>query len=105
LTPAKPPLQAAQRELLEETGYGGGTFIQLPAISPNADNHTNRYHSFLALNVEKLSGLSAEDINRIEVHPTPLPEVIRMAQRGELLQAMQISTLFFALSHLHRIVP
>ncbi len=35
----------------------------------------------------------------------PLPEVIRMAQRGELLQAMQISTLFFALSHLGRITP
>ncbi len=74
-------------------------------ISPNSDNHTNRYHPFLALDVEKRGGLSEEDIDRIEVHPTPLTEIIRMAQRGELLQAMQVSALFFALSHLKRIAP
>ncbi len=105
IDPGETPLEAAQRELLEETGYGGGTFIELPVISPNSDNHTNRYHPFLALEVEKLGGLSEEDIDRIEVHPIPLAEVIRMAQRGELLQAMQVSTLFFALSRLNRIVP
>jgi 8-oxo-dGTP pyrophosphatase MutT (NUDIX family) len=105
IDPGETPLEAAKRELLEETGYGGGTFIELPVISPNSDNHTNRYHPFLALDVEKRSGLSEEDIDRIEVHPTPLAEVIRMAQNGELLQAMQVSALFFALSHLKRIVP
>ncbi len=105
IDPGETPLEAAQRELLEETGYGGGIFIEMPVISPNSDNHTNRYHPFLALDVEKRGGLSEEDIDRVEVHPTPLTEVIRMAQRGELLQAMQVSALFFALSHLKRIIP
>lgn len=101
--PGETPLEAAKRELLEETGYGGGTFIEMPVISPNSDNHTNRYHPFLALDVEKRGGLSEEDIDRVEVHPIPLAEVIRMAQNGELLQAMQVSALFFALSRLNRI--
>jgi shikimate kinase len=79
----------------------------MPVISPNSDNHTNRYHPFLALDVEKVGEQSDEDLDRIEVHPTPLDQVIKMAQNGELLQAMQISALFFALerlSHLKRIV-
>lgn len=105
IDPGETPLEAAKRELLEETGYGGGTFIEMPVISPNSDNHTNRYHPFLALDVEKRGGLSEEDIDRVEVLPIPLAEVIRMAQNGELLQAMQVSALFFALSHLKRIVP
>jgi 8-oxo-dGTP pyrophosphatase MutT (NUDIX family) len=104
IDPGETSLEAAKRELLEETGYGGGTFIEMPVISPNSDNHTNRYHPFLALEVEYLGPQSAEDIDRVEVHPIPLDEVIRMAQNGELLQAMQVSALFFALTHLKRIV-
>ncbi|MCS6992690.1 MAG: NUDIX hydrolase [Anaerolineales bacterium] len=103
IDPGETPLEAARRELLEETGYGGGQFIALPVISPNPDNHTNRYHPFLALNVVYQGPQSTEDVNRMEVHRVPLPEVIRMAQRGEFLQAMQVSTLFFALSYWGRI--
>jgi ADP-ribose pyrophosphatase len=102
--PGETPLEAIQRELLEETGYGGGRFIETGIVSPNPDNHTNDMHIFLALDVEKIGPQHADDLDRIEVHPIPLDEVIRMAQNGEFLQAMHLSALFFALSYLDRIV-
>jgi len=50
--------------------------------------------------VEKVGPQHPDDIDRIEVHPTPLDEVIRMAQNGEFPQSMHISALFFALARL-----
>jgi 8-oxo-dGTP pyrophosphatase MutT (NUDIX family) len=98
------PLQAAQRELLEETGYSGNTFIEIGKVSPNPANQTNLIHSFLALDVVKVAGQNLDDTEEIEVVLKPLEEVITMARNGELLQSMQVSAVFFALAYLNRIV-
>jgi len=98
------PRGAAKRELLEETGYSSDTFIQVGKASPNPANQTNLIYSFLALAVEKVSGQTLDDTEEIEVFLKPLEEVIAMARNGELLQSMQVSTLFFALAYLGRIV-
>jgi 8-oxo-dGTP pyrophosphatase MutT (NUDIX family) len=97
------PLQAARRELLEETGYDSEHFIQIGCVSPNPANQTNLIYSFLALDVEKVSGQNLDDTEDIEVELTPLDEVIRMAKGGELFQSMQVSTVFFALAYWDRI--
>jgi ADP-ribose pyrophosphatase len=101
--PGETPLQAARRELLEETGYRAGTLTEIGIISPNPDNHTNFMHIFLALDVVKTSAQDLDESEEIDVHLIPLDEVIRMALDGEILQAMHISALFFALAHLKRI--
>jgi ADP-ribose pyrophosphatase len=97
------PLQAARRELLEETGYTSDTFIQIGCISPNPANQTNLIYSFLALNAVKTGSQALDETEDIEVVLKPLDEVIRMAKNSELLQSMQVSAVFFALSYLDRI--
>lgn len=94
------PLDAAKRELVEESGYSGGEWIQVGAPSPNPDNHTNRIYSFVAQNVELTAELHFDADEEIEVVLKPIADVIQMAYNGELLQAMQISALFLALPHL-----
>ena len=98
------PMQAARRELLEETGYASDTFIQIGCVSPNPANQTNLIYSFLALDAEKVGGQHLDSTEDIEVVLKPLDEVIRMAKKGELLQSMQVSAVFFALAYWDRIL-
>ena len=97
------PLHAAQRELLEESGYSSKNWVDIGAVSPNPDSHTNLIHAFLALDAEKVADQNLDATEEIEVYPTPLAEVIGMARRGELLQAMHVSALFLALAQMGRI--
>jgi 8-oxo-dGTP pyrophosphatase MutT (NUDIX family) len=50
--PGETPLQAAERELLEETGYGGGRLAPLGSVNPNPALFANRVHTFVAHGVE-----------------------------------------------------
>lgn len=97
------PLQAARRELLEETGFTSDTLIQIGCVSPNPASQTNLIYSFLALDAEKVGEQELDDTEEIEVALKPLEEVIGMAKRGELLQTMHVSTVFFALAYWNRI--
>ena len=62
------PLASAQRELLEETGYGNGSWQEYMQISPNPSTHTNITYCFLATGVEKISEQHLEDTESLSVH-------------------------------------
>lgn len=49
-------LEAAKRELLEETGYGDGDWREMMTVSGNASTTNNLSHCFVATNVRQLSG-------------------------------------------------
>lgn len=97
------PLDAAKRELLEETGYQSDHFIKIGLVNPNPANYANTMHAFLVLDVEQTPDRPLEEADRIEVVLTPLSAVVEMAKQGKLIHSLTISTLFFALIHLNRI--
>ena len=97
------PHAAARRELQEETGYTSERWIQVGCVSPNPANQTNLVYSFLALDAERNGDQHLDATEEIEVILKPLDEVIDMAKKGELLQSMQVSAIFFTLAHLKRI--
>ncbi|WP_375476110.1 NUDIX hydrolase [uncultured Nostoc sp.] len=61
------PFAAAKRELLEETGYTSDNFVQTGILSPNAANHNNLTHCFLATDLEKIADLNLDDTEQIDV--------------------------------------
>jgi len=54
------PADAARRELLEETGYAAGNLIHLGTWECNPALQTNRLHTFLGVDVEKVAEPAAE---------------------------------------------
>lgn len=87
------PLAAAQRELLEETGFGGGEWTEIMQLSANPTSMNNLSHSFLALGVERLSDQHLDETEDIEVHLFSPEEVKKMLMRGEFVQALMVAPL------------
>lgn len=87
------PEAAARRELLEETGYGGGRWGPLLTLSANPALTTNLTHSFLAEGVEPLGPPRHEATEDLRVHLVPLAELVALIDRGEMVQALQVAPL------------
>jgi 8-oxo-dGTP pyrophosphatase MutT (NUDIX family) len=91
------PLEAARRELLEETGYVATEVVPTGVIAPNPALMTNRTWSFLARDVE-LSGARALDGGEdIEVVTVPLGEIPARVARGEICHALVVVAFAYAL--------
>jgi len=92
---------AARRELLEETGYGGGTWHALGALHPVASRFANQVHSYLALGVRKIGEPQQEESENLRIHEMPWTEFVAGLQSGKLrlFEANQMSSVF--LLHLY----
>ena len=87
------PLQAAQRELLEETGYGGGTWTYLGAVEPNPAIHPHLCHHYLAQDVALIQPQNVGQGEAIEVIEMGLDEMKEAMVRGELRHSLALSAL------------
>ena len=93
------PLEAARRELQEETGYCGGEWTELLCLSPNSSTMDNYCYCYYARGLEKVSGQHLDETEDIRVFLESKEEVLRMLQQGEFKQAMMVAPLwkYFAL--------
>ena len=94
------PLQAAVRELSEETGYEGGEWQAFMQLSPNPTNHTNMSYTFLATGVEKVREPHQEPSEDIHVHILTRDEVKDLLTSGEIIQALHAAPLWKYFSNL-----
>jgi len=81
-------LEAAQRELLEETGYSGGTWSPLMELSPNPAIQNNISYSFLAEGVSLSATQQLDPTEEITVHLIPIDHLRTIIFSGEMIQAL-----------------
>lgn len=92
--PQEPLLASAQRELLEETGYGGGSWQLLIKACANPGTHTNWCHIFLATEVELLDTQRLDHTEEISVHLLSPAEVLQILRSGGIAQALHAAALW-----------
>ena len=88
------PLEAAQRELLEETGFGGGQWQKLMELSANPSTMTNTTHCFLAIGVEKVTEPHLDATEELTVLFMRPDEVMRMLDQNQLCQSLMVAPLY-----------
>ena len=90
-------IAAGQRELLEETGYGGGAWRLVSTLAPNPSNQSNRCFVLLATGVTKLAEPQNEPTERLRLVTLPVPEAVAIGRAGGIVQAMHVAALAMAL--------
>ncbi len=88
------PLEAARRELWEETGFGGGAWRETMRISANPATQNNLTHCFIATNVERISTQHLEATEDVRVHLMTREEVRRLLGEGGIVQALMAAPLW-----------
>lgn len=83
--------------MLEETGYTGNHFIQTGIVSPNPATHSNLTYCFLAKDLEKVNDPRKDDTEEVETVLVPLEKAVDMLHQGDFLQALHVSSIYFAL--------
>lgn len=79
------PLEAAKRELYEETGFGGGEWSEFLVSAPNSSNQSNWSYTFLAVGVEQVSTQHLEETEDIRVHILTKEETRALLEAGEMV--------------------
>lgn len=81
-------LDGAKRELLEETGYSGGTWTPLMELCPNPAIQNNLSYSFLAEGVSLAGSQRLDATEEITVHLAPLDRLREIVFDGGMIQAL-----------------
>ena len=84
---------AARRELLEETGFGGGKWSLLASLSANPALQTNMTTTFLAEGVESVSPPAPEQTEDLRVHLVRVSDAVGLIDSGDMIQALHAATL------------
>ena len=95
--PGETPLEAVNRELLEETGYSSKEVTKLGVLSPNPALFTNNVFSYLAINTNKNNiKISAEE--NINVHLIPVEEISELILKGKIDHALVVAAFYLFLN-------
>ena len=94
------PLQAAKRELREETGYTAKEWISLGKYAGNAQGDTILVYCFLALKGRKTHSQDLDEDEDIVVKTASLNELKKKVKSGEIFDLTRVAVALLGLEKL-----
>lgn len=88
------PLDAAKRELLEETGFGGGEWRLNTVLSGNPSCTNNHTYSFIAEGVKRIDTQHLDATEDINVKILSEEEVKQLLRDDKIKQSLMAAPLF-----------
>ncbi|HPR53495.1 MAG TPA: NUDIX hydrolase [Deltaproteobacteria bacterium] len=93
------PMEAAVREMTEETGYISTDVVHIGTVEPNPALQTNRCYSFLAMNCSLASGQSLDPTESIKVELVAKEELSRMIKEQKITHGLVVAAFAHLLIH------
>ncbi|HIE69542.1 MAG TPA: NUDIX hydrolase [Planctomycetes bacterium] len=93
------PLQAARRELREETGHEGKDWVALGSCNPNPAIMSNRCHTYLATGCRPVGDLQQDLGEDLEVVKVPEAELDQLLRDGGVDHAIVLATIALWRAH------
>lgn len=90
--PGEDPLETAQRELLEETGYQG-KIISLGKVAANPAIQNNYCHIFLCTDCVEVSKQNLDPTEQIEIEKVPYNKVQELIENGQIFHSLSVVSL------------
>ena len=85
------PLEAAKRELLEETGYSSGSWEMIGKTSSNPAILSNFTHLYIASGCEKTAPQHTDGSEDIAVRVIPMDDFLHLVREGTVHHAIVLA--------------
>jgi 8-oxo-dGTP pyrophosphatase MutT (NUDIX family) len=96
LEPGEAPLEAARRELLEETGYAAERWQPIATFATEPSRHTVRAHFFFAAGA-RANGPQTGDLGEdIEVVLVPRTGLLELVENGQIAHGVHVGAILLA---------
>lgn len=91
-------LDAAKRELLEETGYVSNSWTEFGSYAPNTSGCNNCCYTFVAKNIKRVAKQRLDKTEELKIHLLKEKEIKEMMLDGRITEAVMMAPLwrFFA---------